>query len=54
MIENRYDFYLDGEIAAENMTLETAMLLAKAACETYFAQIGLEVTIKRREENETD
>lgn len=52
MDERRYDFYIDGDIAAENMTLEAAMLLSKAVFETYHAMPTLEITVKRRAEDE--
>lgn len=52
MDERRYEFYIDGNLAAENMTLEAAMLLAKAVFETYHAMPTLEITVKRRAADE--
>lgn len=54
MDERRYDFYIDGYLAAENMTLEAAMLLSKAAFETYHAMPTLEISVKRRAGHEAN
>lgn len=54
MAEHRYDFYIDGDIAAENMTLEAATLLMNAVLEKYFAMPQIEITVKRRDKDAAD
>jgi len=50
MNDQKYDLYIDGELAAENMELQYAVVFMKALFETYYneAADGMEVTVKRR------
>ena len=50
MNDQKYDLYIDGELAAENMELQYAVVFTKALFETYCSEAadGMEVTVKRR------
>ena len=50
MTEMKYDIYIDGDLIAENMELQYAILMLKALFETYYneTQAGMEITIKAR------
>jgi hypothetical protein len=50
MDEQKFDLYIDGDIAAENMTIETAVILLEALFMHYYndAEDGMEITVKRR------
>lgn len=54
MDEQKYDLYIDGDIAAENMSIETAVILLEALFVHYYseAENGMEVTVKGREREE--
>ena len=44
----KYDVYIDSNIAAENMDLDTAIILVKALFEKYYADKGMFVSMRRR------
>ena len=48
MEELKYDVYIDSNIAAENMDLDTAIILVKALFERYYADTGMVVSMRRR------
>jgi hypothetical protein len=50
MDEQKFDLYIDGDIAAENMTIETVVILLEALFVHYYseAENGMEITIKGR------
>jgi hypothetical protein len=50
MSEQKFDMYIDGDIAAENMTIETAVILLEALFVHYYSEVenGMEITVKRR------
>ena len=50
MNDQKYDLYIDGELAAENMELQYVMMFVKALFETFYneAAEGMEVTVKGR------
>lgn len=54
MAETKYDLYIDGDLVAENMELQYAMLMLKALFETYYneTQAGMEITVKARIEKD--
>jgi len=54
MNDQKYDLYIDGELAAENMELQYVMMFVKALFETFYneAAEGMEVTVKRRDKDD--
>jgi hypothetical protein len=56
MDEQKFDLYIDGDIAAENMTIETAVILLEALFMHYYndAEDGMEVTVTRRKQKGAD
>lgn len=50
MSDQKYDLYIDGELATENIELQYAVVFTKALFEAYNneAADGMEVTVKRR------
>lgn len=50
MNDQKYDLYIDGELAAENMELQYVLVFVKALFETFYneAKEGMEVTVKGR------
>jgi hypothetical protein len=50
MDEQKFDLYIDGDIAAENMTIETVVILLEALFVHYYndAEDCMEITVKRR------
>ena len=48
MEELKYNVYVHGDIAAENMDLDTAVILVKALFEKYYADTGMVVSMRRR------
>jgi hypothetical protein len=50
MSEQKFDMYIDGDISAENMNIETANILLEALFVHYYndAEDGMEITVKRR------
>lgn len=56
MDEQKFDLYIDGDIAAENMTIETAVILLEALFMHYYndAEDGMEVTVMRRKQKGAD
>lgn len=56
MDEQKFDLYIDGDIAAENMTIETVVILLEALFMHYYndAEDGMEVTVMRRKQKGAD
>jgi hypothetical protein len=56
MDEQKFDLYIDGDIAAENMTIETAVILLEALFVHYYSEVenGMEITIKGRKQKGAD
>ena len=52
MNDQKYDLYIDGELAAENMELQYAVVFMKALFETFYNEAGMEVTVKRRNKDD--
>lgn len=53
MFERKYIVLIDGKPVAENMDMETALILVKGLFEEYYNECGFEVTIKdTRDENQ--
>ena len=48
MNDQKYDLYIDGELAAENMELQYAVVFMKALFETFYNEAEMEVTVKGR------
>ena len=56
MSEQKYDLYINGDIEAENMSLQTAIVLLKALFETYYAETAdcMEITVMGRKQKDAD
>ena len=54
MNENKYKVLIDKAVYAENMTIETAVILVKALFVEYYADHKMEITIKEMERCESD
>lgn len=54
MNESKYTVMIGNDIAAENMNLSTAMLLAKSIFEDCYLEPNLSVTIVRMDEEDKD
>lgn len=56
MSEQKYDLYINGDIEAENMSLQTAIVLLKALFETFYAETadGMEITVMGRKQKGAD
>ena len=52
MAEEKFCVYLDNIKTAENMTLETAVILAKALFNEYYLEPSMKVTIQKIREGE--
>ena len=49
MENKKYKVFVDDEIFAEYMSLETAMILVKALFDTYYNEYGMTVSIREEE-----
>ena len=49
MENKKYKVFVDDEIFAEYMSLETAMILVKALFDTYYNEYGMTVSIREDE-----
>ena len=49
MGDKKYKVFVDDEIFAEYMSLETAMILVKALFDTYYNEYGMTVSIREEE-----
>ena len=49
MEDKKYKVFVDDEIFAEYMSLETAMILVKALFDTYYNEYGMTVSIREDE-----
>ena len=49
MEDKKYKVFVDDEIFAEYMSLETAMILVKALFDTYYNEYGMTVSIREEE-----
>ena len=52
MSESRYEVYFDNTKVADNLSLEIAMILAKALFNEYYMEAGLEIRIRRKGQEE--
>ncbi len=54
MSDQKYDLYIDGELAAENMDMQYVLMFVQALFETFYneAAAGMEVTVKRRDKDD--
>ena len=49
MGNKKYKVFVDNEIFAEYMSLETAMILVKALFDTYYNEYGMTVSVREDE-----
>lgn len=49
MENKKYKVFVDDEIFAEYMSLETAMILVKALFDTYYNEYGMTVSVREDE-----
>ena len=54
MVEDKFCVYLDSVKMAENMTLETALILAQGLFNKYYLEPNLNVTIQKTNTTEVE
>ncbi len=47
MVEDKFCVYLDSVLAAENMTLETAMVLVQGLFNKYYLEPNMKITVQK-------
>ena len=54
MTEKRYKVFVNNEVVAENMDLNTATILVKALFEEYYNDYLMEITVKQMDKEKLD
>jgi len=52
MMEDKFSVYIDSVLAAENMTLETAMVLVQGLFNKYYLEPSMKITIQKVQIND--
>ena len=47
MVEEKFNVYMNDVMTAENMTLETAIIVVKGLFNEYYKEAGLKITIQK-------
>lgn len=47
MVENRFNVFIDDIIAAENMTLETALVLVQGLFNKYYLEPSIRISVQK-------